>query len=399
MKEGGKRRPKTQLETSDSDRQDLGLGIVQVARLVGARVGTYVVVGEGVAAALDGGLVAHPRVVVGDGLLVVRLDVLALGLAGVLEEGAPVEGGRQAGADVELLLGDVGAAGEGAGAAAEDVLGRGLAEGDALAAVAAGEDEVVAVDAALDVAPVELGVDRELLAAVLFPDGVDVAAVVPVEQAGVQRRARVGAHGPQDLVALAHHQLLPAGTVRLALGLEAGDDLVEAVLGHPLDLAHLARLVLELQGDGEAHEVDVGDVDVDLLVIEGELAEAPVLGEVVVRLVAGVGLDEGRSRVEVKGQGLADAEPDPRTKDLGHGHRARLPGVPNVDGRVLLQWLQSVRGRGRSVGRAAVRAQNKKTIAIAAGDVSKQLPGGCILEDNVDSSHGGNIYTGNMFKK
>ena len=111
---------------------------------------------------------------------------------GVDQQSGAVEGGAEASDEGALF--DIGAEGERAGGAAEDVGGGGLGEGQTVAEI---EEGGRSVDSAGYSAPGCLGVDGELLGGVAGPNSVDVVLVVAVKERGVEDDAVVGAQSAQ----------------------------------------------------------------------------------------------------------------------------------------------------------------------------------------------------------
>lgn len=249
------------------------------------------------------------------------------------EQGAPVERGgepRDQGATL-----DVGAGGEGARAAAEDVGGGGLGE---VEPGAEGEEGVGY--AARDGGPLGLGVDGEGGAGVLGPDAVDVGLVVGLEEGAVQGYAVVGGEGAEVAAAGGgDDEGGPAGVVGGLLGGEGGADLVEAGRAHACYGLGGAGGVGEGQGDGDGDEIDVGDVGEELGAVPGEFAEVPLEIGVGVGGVCDGGFDEAGTRIEEEGQGAVDGEPDAAARDVGNGCGDCVPRRAEGNGTVLSQRL------------------------------------------------------------
>ncbi len=111
-------------------------------------------------------------------------------------------------------------------------------------------------------------------------------------------------------------EFIPWTTVFLGLLAERLGQLVQAIGGHSRDVLALAGGLLEGDADGDAGDVVyVADVGVQLVVVEGEFAEA----EVNVRIgVAGV----EHGRLDQRGAGVQEEvelvfyDPDPAAGDL-----------------------------------------------------------------------------------
>lgn len=228
------------------------------------------------------------RVVVRDRIAVVEARGGG-GLDGVDEEGGAVEGGGEAGGEVAEF--DVGGGGKGPRGAAEDVGGGGRGEGEA---VAEGEEGRGRGDLARDGAPGCLGVDGEGLGRVAGPDLGDVGLVVGFEEGGGEDDAVVGAEGAQVAAArrVGHDERGPACAVGGGLGGQGLAYGVEAGGGHAGDVLRRVGGVGEGEGNGEADEVDVGNVDEELGGVEGEFAKVPGQVDVGIGRVGDGGFDE-----------------------------------------------------------------------------------------------------------
>ena len=181
--------------------------------------------------------------------------------------------------------------GKRSGAAAEDVARRRLAVRAPREGQCAG-----LVDAALDVAPLRLRVDRERLVCVFGPNLIDVAIPVRGKQVRVQQDADVGADGSPRATAVARvdDQLVPSGVIPSVLCAQTVADLGQAIGARARDVLRLARGGPQRQRDGKADKIDVCDcsrmsarndsqnggkdartVGVNLRRVEGELAKVP----------------------------------------------------------------------------------------------------------------------------
>ena len=100
---------------------------------------------------------------------------------------------------------------------------------------------------------------------------------------------------------------------------ELGADGVEGVRGHAFDDHFLSSLGFEGERDGDADEVDVGNVDVELEVVVSELGETPAQIIVGVRGVVDRRLDDGRAWVDEEGEWAVFAVPDARACEARNG--------------------------------------------------------------------------------
>ena len=83
-----------------------------------------------------------------------------------------------------------------------------------------------------------------------------------------------------------YDESIPGLAILLRLGLEVSREVIKTIRRHASDMFHLAGSALEGYGEGDTrHEVDVGDVGVELVGVEGELTKTEI--DVRVR-VAGV---------------------------------------------------------------------------------------------------------------
>ena len=181
---------------------------------------------------------------------------------------------------------------ERAGAAAEDVGGRGLVE-----RLAADGQDVVG-DVAVEGAKLSLGVDGEGLVGVFGPDLGDVRLVVATERIGIHYDAGFGAQRPQVPPIVLDDQRAPAGgTVAGILGSELGANAVEALVGHAGDVLDGAQVVLKRQRDGQRHKIHVADVHENLVLVVGEFGKPPIEIEVWVRRIGHGGFDKFRTRI------------------------------------------------------------------------------------------------------
>ena len=299
----------------------------------------------------------------------VRLQRIAQQRAAVKRRGQP----RRDGA-----LFDVRSKDKRSRAAAENVGGRGLGEGAAVA----GEVEGAVLDGAWHDAPLGLGVDGELLARVFGVDLVDVRLVVAIEEVVVEHDTVVWAEGAQGPAVVALDQLAPACAIRGALGAEAVTDGLEAVGGHARDMLGSAGGVGEGQGDWQADEVDVADVGEDLAAVEGEFAEAKVGVEVRVRWVGDGGFDESWAGVEEEGQSSVYGEPKTGTGEPRDRDRPAVAWSTEGNGTIGLQGLL---GGGRGVGIVGslpIGLEQKDPIAVidgGAGNVGVDSAGSCLV--------------------
>ena len=229
-----------------------------------------IIVREGIADAVQVGLVHDARVMIRGRVLIV-LARRGIGQDGVDEQGGAVERSGEAGDEGAGF--DVGADGEGARGAAEDVGGGGSGEGEAGAEV---EQIGGGVDAPGDSAPGCLGIDGQGLGGVEGPDLVYVILVVVVEEGRVENDAIVGAEGAQVAAGgVGYNEGGPGCAIGGGLGSQTLADIAEAVGRHAGDVLRCVGGVGQGEGDGKADEVDVGDVDEKLSGVEGELAEVP----------------------------------------------------------------------------------------------------------------------------
>ena len=139
-------------------------------------------------------------------------------------------------------------------------------------------------------APLRLRVDRELLVAVRVPDAVHVLGPIFLEPGGVEQEGGIRAENAQGAAVWPRDdEAGPATAVFLRLRAETFGDGVKAVGWEAGDLLRAVVGVAQGEGDGDADEVDVGDVGEDLGFIEGEFGEAEVGLDVGVGLVEDLG--------------------------------------------------------------------------------------------------------------
>ena len=164
--------------STHADSPKLRIARRDLATLVRAAVGLHIIVRKRIALAIRVREMHDPTIMVRRWILVITSRSCWMGLR--VEEGRPVEGGREA-RDDGVALG-VRASSEGAGGAGEDVAGGRFAEG-----LVGGEEELVVDDVRVDDAEGGLGVDEDFGVGlgVAGVHGGHVGVVIGLEEGGV----------------------------------------------------------------------------------------------------------------------------------------------------------------------------------------------------------------------
>ena len=185
-----------------------------------------------------------------------------------------------------------------------------------------------------------------------------------------------------------HDQFVPRLPVLLGLVAEPVADAIETVGSHARDMLDSARGVLQGQGNGNGgHEVYVADVGEELVVVEGEFAEAEIDVCVGIGGVKDRGFHEGGPRIEKEGQFAVLTEPKTAPGDLGNGDGDGVAWRPERDGTVFGKRGANGRRVLWEIEVSAIRFEENTGAVVLdcdAGDVGEDIAGvGLVLESDL----------------